>query len=75
MLLRLFSFSEGFNQQTCVASAAAAVNWLEVLHSRCEKKKGFEQEETRSIESESERDDYVSDRAGRWFEPNRGSQR
>ena len=53
-----------------------AVNWLGAPRCLRQMKRCSEQEETTSIASApSEQGDYVSDRQGRWFESNRGSQK
>ena len=52
------------------------VNWLGAPRCLRQMKRCSEQEETTSIASApSEQGDYVSDRKGRWFESNRGSQK
>ena len=51
------------------------VNWLGAPRCLRQMKRCSEQEETTSIASApSEQGDYASDRKGRWFESNRGSQ-
>ena len=51
------------------------VNWLGAPRRLRQMKWCSEQEETTSVASApSEQCDYVSDRKGRWFESNRGSQ-
>ena len=51
------------------------VNWLGAPRCLRQMKWCSEQEETTSVASApSEQCDYVSDRKGRWFESNRGSQ-